>query len=68
MGDCGAQNEPAAQTEGQAMDEFFAIEEQAKGLQHGKPIPGYAGTNRRIQADNLFGMTYAEARAAAAQS
>ena len=28
----------------------------------GEPIPGYSGVNRRISADNVFGMTYAEAR------
>ncbi len=28
----------------------------------GAPIPGYSGVNRRVQADNVFGMTYAEAR------
>ena len=28
----------------------------------GEPVPGYQGVNRRIQADNLFGMTYAECR------
>jgi hypothetical protein len=28
----------------------------------GEPIPGYSGVNRRVTADNVFGMTYAEAR------
>ena len=32
------------------------------------PIPGYCGFNRRIQADNIFGMTYAEARRRAQES
>ncbi len=27
----------------------------------GTPIPGYSGSNRRVEADNVFGMTYAEA-------
>lgn len=27
----------------------------------GTPIPGYSGTTRRVEADNVFGMTYAEA-------
>ncbi len=27
----------------------------------GTPIPGYSGVNRRVEADNVFGMTYAEA-------
>ena len=34
----------------------------------GEPIPGYSGVNRRIQADNVFGMTYAEARRMAGES
>ena len=34
----------------------------------GEPIPGYSGVNRRIQADNVFGMTYAEARKMAVES
>lgn len=34
----------------------------------GDPIPGYSGVNRRVQADNVFGMTYAEARRRAADS
>jgi len=33
-----------------------------------EPIPGYCGFNRRIQADNIFGMTYAEARRRAQDS
>ena len=34
----------------------------------GAPIPGYCGVNRRVQADNVFGMTYAEARRRAQES
>ena len=34
----------------------------------GEPIPGYSGVNRRVQADNVFGMTYAEARRMAGES
>lgn len=34
----------------------------------GEPIPGYCGVNRRVQADNVFGMTYAEARRRAQDS
>ena len=34
----------------------------------GAPIPGYSGVNRRVQADNVFGMTYAEARKMAGES
>jgi hypothetical protein len=28
----------------------------------GEPIPGYTGMNRRMVADNVFGLTYANAR------
>ena len=34
----------------------------------GDPIPGYTGVNRRIQADNIFGATYAESRRKGEQS
>jgi hypothetical protein len=47
---------------------FFGHEAAAQGQMVGPPIPGYSGSNRRIGADNLFGMTYAEARNAAGQS
>lgn len=50
------------------MDIFFGQEPKVKGQMVGQPIPGYSGANRRIGADNLFGMTYAEARNAAMQS
>jgi hypothetical protein len=41
---------------------------QKKAQQFGEPIPGYSGVNRRVAADNVFGMTYAEARRMAQQS
>jgi hypothetical protein len=50
---------------------FYGVDEtdQAKAVkQLGEPIPGYSGVNRRIQADNVFGMTYAEARKMATES
>jgi len=28
----------------------------------GNPIPGYTGVSRRVVADNIFGVTYAEGR------
>ena len=69
FGPCGAPQRPAApQTLGDAMDQFLGVEAGRTGLQLGAPIPGYSGSNRRIGADNLFGMTYAEARNAAQQS
>lgn len=51
------------------MQVFFGVEQpknQAPNL--GGPIPGYSGVNRRVQADNVFGMTYAEARRRAMDS
>ena len=38
----------------------------AKAL--GDPIPGYSGISRRVQADNIFGMTFSEARRMAVES
>ena len=38
----------------------------AKAL--GAPIPGYSGISRRVQADNIFGMTFSEARRMAVES
>lgn len=49
------------QTESEAVHAFYGIEEKPKGLMLGQPIPGYSGVNRRVEADNVFGMTYAEA-------
>ena len=34
----------------------------------GAPIPGYSGISRRVQADNIFGMTFSEARRMAVES
>lgn len=51
------------------MKVFYGLED--KNNQSGKvgePIPGYSGVNRRVQADNVFGMTYAEARRRAMES
>ena len=50
------------------MGEFFGIDNEVKGQKINNPIPGYNGHSRRIGADNLFGMTYAEARGAAVSS
>jgi len=49
------------QTQDEAISAFYGIEEKPKGLMLGQPIPGYSGVNRRVEADNVFGMTYAEA-------
>ena len=52
--------------QGQSLDQanavFFGIDQKKKGHQLGKPIPGYSGHNQRTEADNIFGMTYANAR------
>lgn len=55
-------NQDAGQSLEAANEVFFGVEHKKKGLQHGKPIPGYSGTNQRVEADNIFGMTYANAR------
>lgn len=55
------------QTEEDAMKCFFADEDKQE-LKIGDPIPGYSGVNRRVGADNVFGMTYAEARRRAGES
>lgn len=47
---------------------FFGVDEKKKGQALGQPIPGYSGTIRRTTADNVFGMTYAEACRRAAES
>lgn len=52
-----------------ALKVFYGVDNtstQAEKL--GAPIPGYCGFNRRVQADNVFGMTYAEARRRAQES
>ena len=41
-------------------------ENKARSL--GDPIPGYSGISRRVQADNIFGMTFNEARRMAIES
>ena len=53
------------------MDAFYGIDQVAESKtvpKLGEPIPGYSGVNRRVQADNVFGMTYAEARRMAQES
>ena len=34
----------------------------------GTPLPGYMGSNRRVQADNLFGLTYGDSKRKANES
>ena len=55
------------ENEDEAVKKFFGIEEK-KELKLGNPIPGYSGVSRRVGADNVFGMTYAEARRRAEDS
>ena len=53
------------------MNAFYGIDAvdcSKQVLKLGEPIPGYSGVNRRVQADNVFGMTYAEARRMAGES
>ncbi|CAG9327207.1 unnamed protein product [Blepharisma stoltei] len=44
---------------------FFGREQQEEPIKHGEPIPGYTGVSRRVAADNIFGLTYAQSRASA---
>lgn len=41
---------------------FFAKEKEEKAIRNGVPIPGYTGFLRRVVADNIFGVTYAQSR------
>ena len=53
------------QSQQAAVNAFFGLDEVHANQQVprlGEPIPGYSGVNRRVTADNVFGMTYAEAR------
>ena len=58
-------NDQGEQQRGQSLDVatgvFFGVEnvpEHKQVKQFAEPIPGYSGVNRRVQADNVFGMTY----------
>ena len=55
------------ETEEDANNKFFAVEDKPE-LKRGDPIPGYSGFNRRIAADNVFGMSYGEAKRRAHES
>ena len=55
-----------SQTEAQATTEFYNVKNKSDA--HFAPIPGYSGVSRRVGADNIFGMTYAEARRCADES
>jgi hypothetical protein len=41
---------------------FFGKEKKDKPARHGEPIPGYTGFLKRVVADNVFGVTYAQSR------
>ena len=52
-----------------ALRTFYGVEvPRNEASKLGDPIPGYCGVYRRVQADNVFGMTYAEARRRAQDS
>lgn len=38
---------------------FFNLEKKEKPVKHGMPVPGYTGVVRRVEANNIFGVTYA---------
>ncbi len=64
--DTNAKNE---ETYEDALRVFYGVEvPRNEAPKLGEPIPGYCGVNRRVQADNVFGMTYAEARRRAQES
>ena len=60
--------QPAGQSLEAATDIFHGVEPRKRGLDLGNPIPGYSGTNRRFDADNIFGTTYQGARVNAVDS
>lgn len=55
------------QTREEALETFFGVPEKNQPPSV-LPIPGYSGVSRRVVADNIFGMTYAEARKCAEES
>ena len=60
-----------SQSNDAAVNAFYGIDEvhdDSSVPKLGEPIPGYSGVNRRVTADNVFGMTYAEARRCAGES
>ena len=58
---------PAPQSIEGATEQFYGLPPKKK-VEHIAPIPGYSGVSRRVGADNIFGMTYAEARRCADES
>eukprot|EP01017_Pseudomicrothorax_dubius_P048876 TRINITY_DN8996_c0_g2_i2.p1 TRINITY_DN8996_c0_g2~~TRINITY_DN8996_c0_g2_i2.p1 ORF type:complete len:241 (+),score=50.42 TRINITY_DN8996_c0_g2_i2:75-797(+) len=44
-----------------ALSNFFGVDKSDKSLRFGEPIPGYTGTLKRVAADNIFGLSYAQA-------
>lgn len=59
---------PEAQTADSATAIFYGVETKQRGHDLGRPIPGYSGFNGRIEADNIFGQTYNNARNNAEES
>ena len=47
---------------------FHGVEDKPKGMGNFQPIPGYSGTNRRAEADNVFAVTFAGSREQGQQS
>jgi len=62
------EQEHGSQSAEDAACAFYGIDPQKRGADLGNPIPGYSGVNQRVEADNVFGMTYAEARRRAKDS
>ena len=53
---------PGGQTADEATRIFHGVEETKRGMSNFQPIPGYSGTNRRAEADNVFACTFAGSR------
>ena len=49
---------PPGQSMDAAMNVFHGVEERKRGMSGFDPIPGYAGTNQRQEADGFFACTF----------
>lgn len=56
------------ETEDEAERKFYGDVDEKKVVKKGDPIPGFTGYNKRVNADNIFGATYAQARKKGQQS
>lgn len=59
---------PPGQSMAAANSVFHGVEETKRGMSNFQPIPGYCGTVRRAEADNVFAVTFAGSREQGQQS